>query len=166
MSELNNVPAQPGHKASKPSRTIEQELIRRNRPVLLGALRELGLNKVGVEYRGSGDDGGIEATVIQPVGSHDWFDPTEEFERHRITLWWSDAQSWNSSIRGAKVARRTMTLSEAINDFTEELLDLHFGGFENNDGGAGSVVFDVGERQIRIDHEWNVMTTESEQVVL
>ena len=165
MSEINIAPALPGHKAPKPVRTVEQELIRRNRPVLLGALKELGLNQVNVDYSGSGDSGGIEQTRILPVGSDESIETTGAFNEHRVTIWWTDA-FWSQPSRGAKFARKTMALAEAIHEIAEELLDQHFGGFENNDGGSGSVVFDAGEKQIRIDHDWNITTTEFEQVIL
>jgi len=54
-----------------------------------------------------------------------------------------------------------------LEDLAGNILDdSSVGGYENNDGGQGAIYVDLLTGQVRIDHEWNVITTEEELFTL
>jgi len=168
MNEMTAA-GQAGTKSPTPARkprTIEQELMKRNKPILLAALAQIGIATVRFEYSGSGDSGGFESLTIEPAAGVDDQAARAAYEVTDVKLWWTDTHAWSNAFKGRVLHQRTSTLAKAIDDLSESLISSHYGGFENNEGGQGSVVFQVDPAEIRIDHEWNVMSTESDQVIL
>jgi hypothetical protein len=164
-----NAAGQSGTKSATPERkrrTIEQELMKRNKPILLAALAQLGIAKVCAAYSGNSDEGGFESAAIETAEGADEQAVGAAFETAEVEIWWAAASAWNSDCKGRALHRRNCTLAELIDDLAERLVDTHFGGYENEGGAQGRVVFQVDPAEIRIDHEWNVMRTEQDVVTL
>ena len=88
---------------------------------------------VVVEYRGSGDGGGIEEVNINGV---------------------LDSAVKVNLIRQYRGHDEVVTLSvdDAIRSVADDLIDRRHGGFENNEGGGGAITFDVANKTVQIDH--------------
>ncbi len=113
------------------------------RKQLAAKLKELGATHVSVTYSGYGDSGQIDYVSTTPnvdrsgdfdVTTHPWY-PNQTVQR---------------------------TIDDALTDFLWSLIDKHYGGYENNDGGQGEIEWNVVEDLITLDHSWNITTTESE----
>jgi hypothetical protein len=53
------------------------------------------------------------------------------------------------------------TLHEALEDFAWVVLDVYHGGFENNEGGYGSITFDVRKGAVTLDHNDRIIEVRS-----
>jgi len=113
------------------------------RKKLAAKLKELGVTQVSVNYSGYGDSGQIEYVNLNmnvdrgvefDVTSHPWY-PEKQVQR---------------------------TLDDALTDFLWKLIDTHYSGYENNDGGQGEIEWNVTADTITLDHSWNITTTEHE----
>lgn len=93
---------------------------------LLAALRAAGITSVSVEYNGEGDSGQVDDIL---------------------------AHRGDTKIKAAATILSTgRSLSDEIDDFAWELLDVYHGGFENNDGGQGQITIDVAAGTVTLDH--------------
>lgn len=96
-------------------------------------MRELGLVKARCEYSGSSDEGWVEASSVEAD---------------------SDA------VLGVKV---TDTFADRFVTFAEALIEEHYPGWENNEGGEGHVEVDlanVGGPHVCLQHSYPIMTPE------
>jgi hypothetical protein len=121
-----------------------------NKTVIFDALKELGIEWLVVGYSGSGDSGQIdgmylddsyqtEANLTKEVG---WA------EVNRVYQPTSDG-GW-SPITTTTV--KSSPLSELVEAFCYDALEEKHGGWENNDGGEGTFIFDVAEREVTWEH--------------
>lgn len=53
-------------------------------------------------------------------------------------------------------------LYQDLEDVAYDLLEENFGGWEINEGSAGTMTIDVKERKVSIHHGWTIETTEYE----
>lgn len=88
--------------------------------VLIAHLKSLGITKVTIGYDGEGDQGQI--TDIEAL------EPTEV----KIKL-----------MNDGTPLGRHRELTDALENFAWKVLDDHHAGFENNDGGFGTISIDV-----------------------
>jgi hypothetical protein len=102
---------------------------------MLAVLKRRGITSVSIDYDGEGDSGqiaGIGATDAQNR-------PASLLAPVRVAL------------RSAKPDRYP-TLEDALEEFAWSLLAHYHGGFENNDGGFGTIHINVAKGSVCIEH--------------
>ena len=72
---------------------------------------------------------------------------------------WGDEGAIESTTYSPETVEVPKELDEIVESWTYAILP---GGWEDNEGGQGSVLIDVSNSTARIDHEHNVIDTESE----
>jgi hypothetical protein len=94
---------------------------------LLAALAAAGIAHVEIDYDGEGDNGQINgATALDGQGN-------------RVDL-------------DRPLHPETPPLSDALDNFAWAILQEHHGGFEDNDGGYGTIRIDVAAGTVTLDH--------------
>ena len=117
------------------------------REKLLTKLREMGVTDIEVEYSGYGDSGQLESTTYTPkIGTDVDFDSIPPF--------------WGN---GDPIKRN---LDSAVSDFVWDVISGHYGGFENNEGGGGTVIWDVANDKITLEHYWYIQETDHAPTVV
>jgi len=106
----------------------EQRRISTLKAALLKALATAGVARVDIDYDGEGDSGQLTAIDASAAdGSHVPLDtPCQQVEGR--------------------------TLRTLIDDFAWDVLGHYHDGFENNDGGCGSISIDVAKQSVILDH--------------
>lgn len=102
---------------------------------LLRRLKRLRIAEVEIAYNGEGDDGQIEDVLA--------------FDKR------GKAVSLDAKVRLAlygEIKPKLRTLQDVLNDFAWLVLHEYHGGYENNEGGFGTIVIDVAQQRICIDH--------------
>lgn len=127
--------------------------------LLIDAFEAMGIVKVTAAYSGSGDSGQMDEIVaLGPNGDDDVIDldklPPELAEHESV-------RKMTAALLGQDGKK---TLPELIEEFTWAAVD-NFGhaGFENNDGGDGTLTVNVTEGTVELDH--NDYYTESNNSV-
>jgi len=100
---------------------------------LLNYLDALGIKRLTVQYSGSGDSGQTDDISTEPIKRDLLLD--ELFE---------DTEK---------------PLKEILDEFTWRAIEEHEGGFYNNEGGYGEVVFDIKNRTVKMEHNNYVQET-------
>lgn len=108
---------------------LKEELSLRDK--LLNYLGALGIKRLTVHYSGSGDSGQTDDISTEPANRNMILD--EKFED-------TDRE-----------------LKDIIDEFAWGAIEDNEGGFYNNDGGQGSIIFDVKNRTITMEHYNNVV---------
>jgi hypothetical protein len=110
---------------------------------ILKALSARGIASVTIEYDGGGDSG-----QIGDISAYDAKRRPVDIERPvQLALYRGKAASEYDSLR------------EALDDFAWLLLAHFHAGFENNEGGYGTITIDVGERSVTLNHDDRVVET-------
>lgn len=129
---------------------IENNLDLRDRmkkvwPILLGA----GVKTVKLEYSGSGDSGMFELPEYEPsdtvnssVGDIQVETMTKSSTFDRKTSSWTQKIGWVQ-----------MSLSDTMTDIASDFVSYYHGGWENNEGGRGTVEFDCEQFTVGVKHE-------------
>ncbi len=117
---------------------LDAELRPANKAALFEALRAAAVVSVVVSFDGCGDSGQIE--TVDATG------PEGEIALPDVAIDIANA-TW-----AAEVERRTVPVGEAIEALSYDLLNGLYGGWENNDGAFGEVVFDVAADTITLDY--------------
>lgn len=104
---------------------------------LLNYLEALGIKVLKVHYSGSGDSGQTDDITTEPAKRCEILD--ERFED------------------------TNKPLKEVIDEFAWEAIESNEGGFYNNDGGYGEIIFDVKERTITMAHNNYITETQYEE---
>lgn len=164
MTTTTNEPTQPDHEpapiAPNPStadimamEAAHQALTATLRPAtkaaLFAVLAKAGIATVIVQFDGAGDSGQIESVDAVDANGAPRPLPSTMVTMSRAV--WGDNQP----------QLRTLPAAEAIETFAYDLLGEVHGGWEINDGAYGSLKFDVGTGEVRL--ECNVRFTDAEQ---
>lgn len=117
--------------------------LKRRAAVLLQFFKDNGIAKAVVEYSGSGDSGnGMFAKVIMADGTErdDQDELHEEFVVKDVP---TRASSWNRADQTWEETTTTKdeALPELLCDMADGFVDIYHGGYENNEGGEGEVIF-------------------------
>jgi hypothetical protein len=116
-----------------------------NRATLMQALRRLSITAVEITYDGGGDSGSVSAIEITPAGTTP--PPLKESVTiKRVMTTYQDGE-YKHEVRDESV-----TLEEALDDFVMSSVSQHHPGWENNDGGEGTVTFDVVKDTVNLEH--------------
>lgn len=118
-----------GEEPMKPESLFEHDWpIEQAKAVLIAHLKTLGITSVSIGYDGEGDQGQI--SDIEAL------EPTEV----KIKL------MTNGTPLGAH-----RELTDALENFAWKVLDDHHAGFENNDGGFGTITIDVAANNVSLE---------------
>lgn len=102
---------------------------------LFDVLSDYGVTSVSVDYSGSGDSGGIDGVVFMKEDKI--FDAMDLYK---------DAGHTDDS---------PQDLENAVSDLAMGLVEHQHGGWENNNGGGGEVIFDVQNERVEVNHyDW------------
>lgn len=121
-----------------------------NKQAIIEALKPHGIVKVVVEYYGGGDSGGTEDVRLELDNGETVYPPD-------VSVIYAEARSrYNLETRSFEVetvSKKEKPLAAVLDEFAMHLVESHHAGWENNDGGRGSVVFDVNSNEITVEHE-------------
>ena len=115
----------------------EDLIVRKN--CVIAFLKSLGVGRVEIVYDGEGDSGQIEAITPFAVDG-----TTMDIGQLKIT----DPKQCEAVTGRDSVE----TVSAILEYFAWHLLDAYHGGFENNEGGYGSITMDVATGTVSLDH--------------
>ena len=122
---------------------------RANRDTLIAALAPYGVAAATIQFDGCGDEGQIDSVVLtndddQPVGM-----PTI-------------AVSYVNDISDSGTpVTAVQTLLQALENFAYDVLGDFHGGWQDNDGGFGTVTLDVAARTATLDFNSRYTATEN-----
>jgi hypothetical protein len=121
---------------------------------VIQALRLKGVVSVEYNYSGSGDSGWFEQPTFLPENIE------ESFGEATCLL-----TSGKSRFEDGKWVEYGVTeetkLRDACTFLAEWYVEAKHGGWENNEGGQGSVVFNVVEGTMTVEHEDNIIEVQS-----
>ena len=107
------------------------------REELFNTLAMFKITKLVVHYSGSGDSGQTDDVTTEPASRSELLD---------------------------EVMQSGKTIRDAVDEFAwDEGIENHEGGFYNNDGGYGEVIFDVKDRTITMAHNNYITETQYEE---
>lgn len=130
-----------------------------NRAAIFTALRDDGVLRAIVGYSGSGDSGGTEGVRFEmPDGGT--LTEIAMAPQYRQSSQWRDG-AWQTT-----VSLEDKPLEDALTDFAMDAVDQHYGGWEDNDGASGEVVFDATDGTIVIEHRAYFTDSEYSEVRL
>ncbi|MGA4231783.1 DUF6878 family protein [Ralstonia nicotianae] len=116
-----------------------------NRTVLLDALRAAGAASAVISYSGYGDSGNANETCIVDAERRE-MNVDQTIRVMREDAHYMDGQ-WQSSR-----AMVDMSLRDALDAFADRAVGHYHPGFENNEGGAGEITFDVAAGTVCMTH--------------
>ncbi len=122
---------------------------KQEKETLLTQLNLLGAKRVGVEFRGSGDDGQVDSVYY--IDKHD---ETQEIP--------TDMIAWTTATYGHQTAEQKETsLVKVLEDLCYRALDQTDVDWCNNEGGQGQLIIDFRESppSINLTVGQNTMTT-------
>ncbi|MGI0013258.1 MAG: DUF6878 family protein [Nitrososphaera sp.] len=119
--------------------------VQHNKEVIFEALKAAGIRSVTLEYFGEGDDGqGFEMTTAPAA----YVMPSEGVTLKQVSGIWDPETKWQ-----LKATEHTYPLDDAVMAFGDTLMEVHgHRGYENGDGGCGTITFDVEARKYEHDH--------------
>ena len=133
------------------------EHLQANQRTLIAALSVAGTATVAqVEYAGSGDSGSVNGVCITLANGLPFDDQVAIEVLDRESCFADGAWQHHTTVKST-------TLRQALEDFAEEVLEALHGGWENNDGASGEVIFVLdkdGTAEVRVEH--NSYFTESD----
>jgi hypothetical protein len=129
---------------------------------LYAKLSKLGIASVLIVYDGCGDSGCIESIQV--------FDARNcevELPNRSVAIDLVESR-FDGTLRQFITVnvKRTVPIKQAVENWCYDLLEQHFGGWENNDGSQGTIKIDVMEKSATIEHEENVMRSQFHRVVV
>ena len=125
------------HTLQTQSNASTDDIRSRNKEVIFAALAEAGIQRVTIDYDGSGDSGQIEN--IEAWDSNDQSMPFPLEAKIQLV---SDSPDHPFA---------EQNLEAAVETLAWDYLDIHC-GWENNDGAFGTFVFDVPNRTVTLEH--------------
>lgn len=124
------------------------ELHPANKTALMIALRDAGITCVTVRFDGYGDSGQIEDVGVRAGEEEAELPPT-------------NVEIARTDFHSDEIERLTQPLNDAVETVSYELLEEKHGGWENNAGAYGEIVFDVAADRIVVDFNYRVETSEN-----
>ena len=113
-----------------------------NKKPITDALSTLGVDTVKVTYSGSGDEGQIDDVTFYDSGSKELkVDGKVKVITHKskfVTDKWVETEIIEEQ-----------DLSQALEDFCNDWVEIEHGGYENDDGGQGEMTIEVSESEFQ-----------------
>ena len=115
---------------------------------VIAALQEQGIVSVKMSYSGGGDSGDYNHPVFTNEGGED-VSPNGGVERFRATRKWDQEEGrWVNT----EISKTSATLEDVTADLMEKAVTMRHSGWENDDGGEGTVTLDVPLGALTINH--------------
>lgn len=121
------------------------QVLPNNRAALMAALQQHNLEKAEICYSGGGDSGDVDKTSTVPALSH------ADLSALSVRLQTPKHVQLNGKY-GYVIEEVVMDLGSALREFALYLVNHAYGGWENNEGGSGDLVFDVAANTCRLEH--------------
>jgi hypothetical protein len=145
--------------ATKITNIKESLKIKDNKDILFDVLDSCGVTNVEVSFSGGGDDGQIDSITYYPEKNKSVkakLKKNEIVEGTKV----SDGIVWDPKTKtSTQTYRSSVTIQELIDDICYQVLEEHFGGWENNEGGCGIFYFDVQKRRVDLELNENFIET-------
>ena len=126
------------------------EAVRANRQPLLTALAALAITQLVVRYEGGGDSGDVSELEIFPETLAQ-ANIANTLKVEQVTYHCLAGEYQDGEYRYF-LQEQQSSIDSALRDFTLTWVDAHHGGWENNDGGSGTVTINVTEGTFRLEH--------------
>jgi len=126
------------------------EAVRANRQPLLTALAALAITQLVVRYEGGGDSGDVSELEIFPE-SLAQANIANTLKVEQLTYHCLAGEYQDGEYRYF-LQEQQSSIDSALRDFTLTWVDAHHGGWENNDGGSGTMTINVTEGTFRLEH--------------
>ena len=126
---------------------IEGDIVRLNKPLLLAALARAGVASATVAYEGYGDEGQIENTMLKDA-ENTAIELTDEI----VVVLFHLVSDYRDGAWHRRAEQQSVPLSDALEEFAWEAIELHHSGFENGSGGGGEVQFSVAAGTVKLEH--------------
>ena len=126
------------------------EAVRANRQPLLTALAALAITQLVVRYEGGGDSGDVSELEIFPE-SLAQANIADTLKTQQLTYHCLAGEYQDGEYRYF-LQEQQSSIDSALRDFVLTWVDAHHGGWENNDGGSGTVTINVSEGTFRLEH--------------
>ena len=131
------------------------EAVRANRQPLLTALTALGITELVVRYEGGGDSGDVCELDVFPAELANT-QILETLKTQQLAYQCLAGEYRKTDAQEAEyhyfLEEQQLSVHDALRDFTLTWVDAHHGGWENNDGGSGTVTINVAEGIFRLEH--------------
>ncbi|MBJ6721040.1 hypothetical protein I2750_12345 [Bacillus sp. PR5] len=127
---------------------LEADLFAINKATLFDALVFTGVTTIIVTFDGYGDSGQIEDVEVK-AGDDNIAMPGAMIAFAK-TVWGQSGPE-----------RSTVTIATAVENLAYDVLERTHGGWENNDGAYGEVIFDVAKREITLDYNERYTASEN-----
>lgn len=147
--------------AAEPARYVidEASVLGRNRRILLAVLAEAGAVTSTATYVGCGDSGGVEDVSVEM--------PAEApFDMSALVTVFAERGVFENGEWRSTIVEQQVSIEQALRDFADEVIDVVHGGWENGDGGSGSVIFDCQAGTVRIEHTAYFTDSDYEETTL
>ncbi len=128
-----------------PYSSASLDAIHANRQPLLVALAALNITEVSIRYEGGGDSGDVMEILVKPEEKLPLL-TTEQVLFHTVLTEYRDGHSQY------QLSESSMSIDDALRDFTLTWVDAHHGGWENNEGGDGTITIHVAESRFQLAH--------------
>ena len=126
------------------------EAVRANRQPLLTALAALAITQLVVRYEGGGDSGDVSELEIFPETLAQ-ANIANTLKVEQVTYHCLAGEYQDGEYRYF-LQEQQSSIDSALRDFVLTWVDAHHGGWENNDGGSGTVTINVSEGTFRLEH--------------
>ena len=137
----------------------EASVLGRNKGILLAALMKGGANAATATYVGSGDSGSVEDVSVEM--------PTDiPFDLAALITVFAERSVFEDGRWHTSIIEQEESVEQALLDFADAAVDLVHGGWENNDGGSGRVIFDSQGGTVRIEHTAYYTDSDYEETTL
>jgi len=147
--------------ATEPARYVidEASVLGRNRRILLATLAQAGAITATATYVGCGDSGGVEDVSVEM--------PAEApFDMAALVTVFAERGVFENGEWQTTTVEQQLSIEQALRDFADEVIDVVHGGWENGDGGSGSVIFDCQAGTVRIEHTAYFTDSDYEETTL
>ncbi len=121
------------------------EAIHANRESLLAALIKLNITEVTIRYEGGGDSGDVTELDVKPETVISQL-TTEQVSHHFVASEYRDREYHYH------LEERQSSVDDALRDFAMAWANAQHSGWENNDGGSGTVTIHVAENNFQLEH--------------
>lgn len=124
---------------------ISFQAVEANREALLAVLTKLNITDVIIRYEGGGDSGDVAEVTVMPESLMPQLALEQMTHRHVVTGYSDNQYHYH-------IEERLLSVNEALHDFALEWVDVHHSGWENNDGGSGTVTIQVANNRFQLEH--------------
>jgi hypothetical protein len=150
-----------------PIPTNKDEAIKYNKAVFNYFLKKVKATRVEIRYDGGGDNGQIESvTVYKPkpngeVGEYGQTEDEVDVSGIEVEIYSIDTEYCSNTKGGWKtsIKKKKDKLEVVLDQFAYDLLATQHFDWVNNEGGYGTLEYDVAENKFSMNH--NQRTTES-----